>query len=434
MASNPRKLALDSLIKSEVSGSYSNIEINTSITRNELSDVDLRLYTLLYLGTIEKKLYLDYIISKYSKIKVSDIEIDTKCLLRLGLYQLIFCDKIPDYSAVSETVELSGRKTKGFVNAILRSFLRDDKKVEMPKDKWERVSVEYSIPRELIDLLISSYGKEVAYQICTYEKTSTPLSLRINTLKAAKEEIFDCLVSKGIEPRYSSVARDIILCNTQISQIKDLIDTGKVFIQDESSKIATEILSAKAGEIVADVCACPGGKTFSVSIDMENKGQLYSSDLHKSKLKLITDGAKRLGIDIISVKEQNAKECVSEYIEKFDRVLCDVPCSGLGIIFKKPDIKYKSIESIENLPKVQYDILKNCSKYVKKGGVLVYSTCTINKKENEDNIEKFLMEEGDFKPLDFSVGNIKSEGGVYTFLPHKDKTDGFFVAKMVKTK
>ena len=432
MAGNPRRLALESLIKSEVSGSYTNIEINTSIVRGQLSDVDQRLYTLLYLGVIEKKLYLDYIISKYSKIK--DIEIDTRCTLRLGLYQLIFCDKIPDYSAVSETVELCPRKTKGFVNAVLRSFLRDDKKVELPKDKWEEISIKESIPQELISLLRSSYGDEVAYKICTYKKEDNYLSLRVNTLRTTREEIFDYLKSIDLEPKYSTLAKDIVLCSTQISQIKDLIDTGKVFIQDESSKIATEILSAKKGEIIADVCACPGGKTFSMAIDMENCGSVYASDLHKSKLKLISDGAKRLGIDIISVKEQNAKENINEYIEKFDRVLVDVPCSGLGIIFKKPDIKYKSIESIENLPSVQYDILKNCANYVKKGGTLVYSTCTINKKENQDNIEKFLKENTSFKLEPFSVGNKKIEGGVYTFLPHIDNTDGFFVAKMVRIK
>ena len=432
MANNPRKLALESLIKSEVNGSYTNIEIGTSLERNDLSSVDKRLYTLLYLGVIEKKLYLDYIISKYSRVK--DIEIDIRCTLRLGLYQLIFCDKIPDYSAVSETVELCPKKAKGFVNAVLRSFLRDNKTVDMPLDKWQALSIKESIPCELIGLLRESYGDTEAYKLCTYNKRENYLSIRVNTLKSTREEIFDYLKSIDLDPKYSTLANDIILCSTQISQIKDLIDTGRVFIQDESSKIATEIFAPKRGEIIADMCACPGGKTFSCAIDMENEGQVYSSDLHKSKLKLIKDGALRLGIDIINVKEQNAKETVEDYIEKFDRVLLDVPCSGLGIMFKKPDIKYKSIESIENLPSVQYDILKSCARYVKKGGVLLYSTCTINKKENEDNIEKFLRENSSFRLEPFYVGNKKIEGGVYTFLPHIDNTDGFFVAKMVKIK
>lgn len=429
---NPRKLALDSLIKSEMVGSYSNIEINTTLTRNQLSDVDSRLYTLLYLGTLEKKLYLDYIIKSYSKIKLSDIEIDTKCALRLGLYQLIFCDKIPDYSAIDESVSLAPKKSKGFVNAILRSFLRDEKSVRLPKDELECLSIEASIPMELLCLLIDSYGKNEVFNLLKYNEKSSPLSIRVNTLRATKEEIFDYLLSKGYEPSYSKIAKDIIICNTQIGKIKELIDTGKVFIQDESSKIATEVFSAMPNEKILDACACPGGKSFSIAIDMENKGELLSCDLHGSKLRLITNGAKRLGIDIITAREQNAKLSVCDYIEKFDRVLCDVPCSGLGIIFKKPDIKYKSIEDIKNLPKIQYEILNNCSKYVKIGGVLVYSTCTLNKQENENNIEKFLQENKGFEPLDFSVGDIKSKGGVFTFLPHRDKTDGFFVAKMVR--
>ena len=429
---SPRKLALDSLIKSETVGSYSNIEINTTLTRNKLTNVDSRLYTLLYLGTLEKKLYLDYIIKSYSKIKLKDIEIDTKCVLRLGLYQLIFCDKIPDYSAIDESVSLAPKKTKGFVNAILRSFLRDDKKVNLPSNELERLSIEASIPMELLCLLIDSYGKDEVFNLLNHKEKISPLSLRVNTLKATKEEIFDYLKNNDLEPSYSKIAKDIILLNTQIDKISDLIDTGKVFIQDESSKIATEIFSSMPREKILDACACPGGKSFSIAIDMKNEGELISCDLHESKLRLVTNGAKRLGIDIITAKEQNAKVCVDNYIEKFDRVLCDVPCSGLGIIFKKPDIKYKSIEDIINLPKIQYEILENCSRYVKKGGILLYSTCTLNKQENENNIEKFLLENKDFEPVDFSVGDIKSKGGVFTFLPHRENTDGFFVAKMVR--
>jgi 16S rRNA (cytosine967-C5)-methyltransferase len=205
-----------------------------------------------------------------------------------------------------------------------------------------------------------------------------------------------------------------------------------VFVQDESSKIASMLHGAQPGEIVADVCACPGGKSFSIAIDMQNKGELYSSDLHENKLNLINKGSKRLGISIINTKAQNAKEFVPEYEEKFDRVLVDVPCSGLGLIFKKPDIKYKSIDDINALPSVQYDILNNAKKYLKKGGVLVYSTCTLNAKENEQNVSKFLEENKDFEAYDFDFGDIKSTKGGYTFFPHIIGTDGFFVARLKK--
>ena len=207
-----------------------------------------------------------------------------------------------------------------------------------------------------------------------------------------------------------------------------------MFVQDESSLICTRAFGGRAGEAIGDMCACPGGKTFSIAIDMENKGQIKAFDLHENKLSLIEKGKRRLGIDIISTAVQNGKEYKEEYKDYFDRVLCDVPCSGLGVIFKKPDIKYKSIDSIEGLPLIQYDILKNCSRYVKKGGYLVYSTCTIRKEENEDNVRRFLKESSDFELVDFEVGQVKSKDGMFTFLPHIEETDGFFVAKMKRVR
>jgi 16S rRNA (cytosine967-C5)-methyltransferase len=207
-----------------------------------------------------------------------------------------------------------------------------------------------------------------------------------------------------------------------------------VFVQDEASRICSAAVDAKPDLRVLDACACPGGKTFSMALDMKNKGSVLACDLHESKLSLITKSAKNLGLDIIEVRKQNGKEYVSEMDSAFDRVLCDVPCSGLGIILKKPDIKYKSYESINNLPTVQYDILSNCARYVKVGGILVYSTCTINKKENEEVLERFLSENSGFEPCEFSFENIFSKNGAYTFLTHINQTDGFFVAKMKRVK
>ena len=194
------------------------------------------------------------------------------------------------------------------------------------------------------------------------------------------------------------------------------------------------VVDAQPNDTILDACACPGGKTFSMSIDMKNKGEVIACDLHPSKLSLIDKGAKKLGIDIISTKEQNGKAYNEEFKGKFDKVLCDVPCSGLGIIFKKPDIKYKSIENINNLPNVQYDILSTQANYVKKGGILVYSTCTLNKEENEFNVLRFLEENKSFEAIDFEIDNVKSQNGMYTFMPHINHTDGFFVAKMKRVK
>ncbi|MBQ8546097.1 MAG: 16S rRNA (cytosine(967)-C(5))-methyltransferase RsmB [Clostridia bacterium] len=427
---NPREAALNSLVKWDSSASFSNIELNTVISRQKAEKNDNSLYTLLFLGVIEKKMLLDSIIDEYSQIPPSKIEIQTKNILRLGIYQLLFTDKIPEYSAVSESVNLANKRSKGFVNAVLRSFIRAGKKYSLPNEKWERISLENSIPMDIINIFRSSYGDDIATELCTLPPQKSHISLRINTLRTSVDEVIAILLKKDYIAEKSSLARDIVITNAPISALEDILDNGYAFVQDESSRIASEVFGAQAGEVVADVCACPGGKSFSIALDMQNKGELYSSDLHQNKLSLIEKGAKRLGVDIINTRAQNAKELVPEYLEKFDRVLCDVPCSGLGVIFKKPDIKYKPIDNINALPSVQYDILINCAKYVKKGGILVYSTCTINSLENEKNIEKFLLENPSFEAVDFEIGEIKSNKGGYTFLPCKIATDGFFVAKM----
>ncbi len=431
---NPRELALRSLIKTETASVFSNLEINTTLMRASLDEKDAGLYTILYLGVLENKMLLDYVIEHYSSIPFKKIEITEKSILRLGIYQLYFLDKIPDYSAVNECVSLAPKKSKGFVNAILRSFIRDGKKIDFPKEKWQGVSIMHSFPMPLIELLISSYGEKIAYDLITSQPPRTELCLRVNTLKIAPSEMLKILADLGADPYYSAYADDIIKCSIQTSKIKHLLENGLVFVQDESSRVCTKAFDAQPNETVADVCACPGGKTFSIALDMQDKGQIFAFDLHKSKLSLITKTATSLGIDIINVREQNAKENVEEYNDRFDRVLCDVPCSGLGIIFKKPDIKYKDINSIKALPSVQFDILSNCSKYVKVGGILVYSTCTIVKEENEDNVTSFLKQNPNFVPVDFEAGGVKSKNGMYTFLPHITKTDGFFVAKMKRVK
>ena len=427
---NPREAALNSLNKWEANGVFSNLELNTVISRSDMEKNDISLYTLLFLGVIEKLYLLDSIINEYSKIPPSKIEKSTKNVLRLGIYQLLFTDKIPDYSAVSESVNLADKRSKGFVNALLRSFLRSGKSYSLPNDKWQKISIENSVPMDIIDVLRRSYGDKTAEELCAYPPKKSHMSLRVNTLKARCDELSFKIKEEGYFAEESLVAKDIIITNAPISFIQGIIDSGLAFVQDESSRIASMVVGAKPNEIVADVCACPGGKSFSIAIDMENKGELYSSDLHENKLSLITKGAKKLGIDIINVKVQNAKEFHEEYEEKFDRVLCDVPCSGLGVIFKKPDIKYKPIENINALPSVQYDILNNAKRYLKKGGVLVYSTCTLNSEENEKNIKKFISNNPSFELEDFEIGNIKSTEGGYTFFPHIDSTDGFYVAKM----
>ena len=431
---NPRKLAHSSLVKGDTQECYTNIEINTVLSRAKLEKSDASLYTLLYLGVTEKKLFLDYAIGQYSNTPVSSLDPEVINAIRLGIYQMVFTDRIPDYSAVNESVELVPKRSRGFVNAVLRAFLRGNKKVDLPADKWESLSILHSVPMDLVDLLRRSYGDGVAEKIVSFEDSDRSISLRVNTVKITKDALVAILAERDIPHRVSDYGDGVIKCTCPVQEIKDLIDTGLAFVQDESSYICARALGAVASDTVADTCACPGGKTFSMAIDMENKGMLCAYDLHKNKLSLIEKGAKRLGFDIISVAEADGRIFLPENGGRFDRVLCDVPCSGLGVIFKKPDIKYKSIDKINALPKIQLDILKNCSGYVKVGGVLVYSTCTLCREENEGNIERFLKENDCFAPVDFELGSVKSNGGTYTFFPHETGTDGFFVAKLKRVK
>ncbi len=432
---NPRRLALASLVKSEDGMSYSNIEVNTVISRHNMAKVDIALYTALYLGVIERAITLDYIISKYSNMPFGEIDTETKNALRMGIYQLLYMDKIPDYSAVNESVSLCKRSSRGFVNAVLRSFLRANKEYPMPEDKWEALSIELSIPKDIINILRNSYGDSEACEIAralSSHKDGTVI--RINTLKVSPSELRHSLKTKGIKYTNVGFADETLRVKAPISDIVYYIEKGECFVQDTSSFACVKILNPMAGQSVLDACACPGGKTFSCAIDMKNEGKIASCDLHKNKLSLVQAGAKKLGIEIAEVVEQDAKKYREDFDSAFDKVLCDVPCSGLGIISKKPDIRYKSLDQIDNLPSVQLDILNNCSKYVKVGGELVYSTCTLNKKENEDLVKAFLASNNSYEALDFDLGDIKSEDGCYTFFPNKVESDGFFVAKLKRVR
>ena len=386
------------------------------------------------MGVTEKLMTLDYAIAQYSSVEISKLDIETKNALRLGFYQLMFMDRIPEYSAVSETVSICPKKSKGFVNAVLRAFIRNEKSVEYPEDEWERFSVISSTPPYIIDIFRRSYGDEATRSILSDTDTHHGISLRINTLRTDISDFVTMLEKRKIEYKTEALCSDVISVFCPVSDIEDIIGSGEAFVQDIASRTAVKIFDPQAGMKILDACACPGGKSFSSAIDMKNSGEIVSCDLHRSKLSLIERGAKNLGIDIISVREQNGKEYVSELDGAFDKVLCDVPCSGLGVIRKKPDIKYKKADSVDNLPPVQRDILSNCSRYVKVGGELMYSTCTLNKKENEDVVYEFLKENGSFEPVEFSVGDASSSEGMYTFLPHITGSDGFFVAKMRRIK
>lgn len=413
-----RSLALSSLIALERDGRFSNLEVDSSIRKSSLSDADRNLYTRLVYGVTERRITLDHIIAKYSDKPVASLDSDVLNALRLGIYQLVYMDRIPEHAAVGETAGLVQRSKTGYVNAVLRSFLRAGRRFDLPdrQNVLKYLSVRYSMPEDLCSMFRDAYGEDGIEELLDALNTERPVGLRVNTLKTGTDSVLE-----RTGGRLSSLAPDIVLVDSLDADVRRGIDEGLWFVQDEASRMASVFLGARPGETVIDTCACPGGKSFSVAMDMNNEGGLYSFDLHRNKLSLIEKGAEKLGITIIKTGENDARTPKKELAGKADRVLCDAPCSGYGTISKKPDIRYKDIALSERLPDIQTEILSGAAEYVRDGGVLVYSTCTLNPRENEGVLNGFLENHSEFT-LEKSR----------TFLPHKDGCDGFFAAKMRK--
>lgn len=426
---NARTLALEVLTRCE-NGGYSNIALDTVIKRNDLSPSDRALMTALIYGVIERKITLDYIISSLSSIPNSKIEKDTRNILRMGLYQLIYMRKIPVHAALNETVNLANKRSKGFVNAILRSYLREGDKIKLPdaSDQVKYLSVTYSVGESLAEALLKAYSFNDCKNMLNAFSQIAPITLRVNNLKTTRENILSELEG-AVKTDFSPDG--IILENAAVSEL-DCLKDGRVTVQDEASQICVRALGAEKGDTVFDVCACPGSKSFGAAMTMENEGEILAFDIHENKLSLVKKGAERLGISIISTRAHDARKPIKELFGKADKIICDVPCSGFGVISKKPEIRYKDAKESEALPKIQYDILENVSNYLKVGGTLVYSTCTILPDENENNVNKFLENHKNFALVPFNVGALEVDGGMITLLPHTHHTDGFFVAKLEK--
>ena len=432
----PRALAFK-ILKNALSGeTYSNIAVDNALKKNQMSDADSGLLTAIVMGVTERRLTLNHIINKLSS-RPDKVDDDTRILLQMGIYQVLYLDRIPEYAAVNETVELAPRRSRGFVNAIMRELLRRRQKgmlEELFPDREtspvENLSVKHSFPEDVCERFISLYGYERAERIFEIFNRPPKLTLRINTLKISRSDYARLLDEKGINYELSNrLENAILLENISFASLPGF-DEGYFFVQDEASQICVEALDAKAGMLMIDSCSCPGSKSFGSAIKMRNEGKILAFDLHSSKLKLIDKSAMRLGVEIIEAAERDGRDFEPSLEGVADRVLSDVPCSGLGVIAKKPEIRYKNVADFARLPEIQYAILENCSRYVKEGGVLVYSTCTLLPEENENNVLKFLDSHKDFEAVDFVVGDIGSVGGMLTLTPDEYMTDGFFVAKM----
>lgn len=427
-----RELAIKILYKIEEDNGYSNLILDEYLQkeRQKLNEKDIGLISEIVYGTVTWKLTIDTILQKHSNIKINKISKWIKIILQTGIYQIVFLDKIPKSAAVNESVNLCkkyGYKSVGFVNAILRKVDKSDyEEFKNIKDDNERISKMYSMPEWIVKKLVKQYGISKTEEICINSNLKPTITIRVNSLKSTIEELKQKLDERGILWEDAQTSNFLHLKNMKNVSNLDLFKEGFFTIQDEGAGKIGVILNPKEGEKVLDACSAPGGKTTHLAELMKNKGQIFAWDIHEHRVNLVKENSKRLGISIIEIDARDACRYDSKYENKFDKILLDVPCMGLGVCKRKPDIKWqKTEEEIIEITKIQENILQICSKYLKKGGELVYSTCSILMEENEKIIEKFLEKEKSGTTIHFEV--------IYktNILPNS-QTDGFFICKLKK--
>lgn len=445
MNENSRYLALVILEKVENNQSFSNIVLNETINKQTLSKENVAFLTELVYGVIQNKLKLDFQLDPFIK-KQKKIEGWVRQLLRLSLYQMTLLDKIPTHAVVDEAVQIAkfkGHKgIAGFVNGVLRSIDRKGvRSVEEIKDPIEKLSVSYSYPVWIIELLVDEVGIEETSKIVESLSTRAKVSLRVNTHHKTVDEVMSELSEEGYQTIKSKVSQNGLISQNGLPVTSSLFKEGVITVQDESSMLAAEALQVKPDDVVLDACAAPGGKTTHIAtyLNKDSNGKVVALDLHEKKVKKINENAVRLGLtDVIETHVMDARDSVNQFeLNSFDKILIDAPCSGLGLMRRKPDIRYqKQLKDIIALQKVQLDILSSIAPLLKKGGRLIYSTCTITKKENDAVIHKFLKTHQDFEiePVYTDNKDIRtSEDGFLHLYPHHYNTDGFFIASLKKS-
>ena len=428
MINKPREIALKTIYKINQEQAYSNLALDEELKQNRkiLNEKDIGLISEITYGVTTWKLTLDTIIKKHSKIKLKKISPWIINILRMGIYQIIFLDKIPKSAAVNESVNLAKRyghtSSSNFVNAILRKVEKQDyEELFQIKNDVERISKTTSMPEWIVKKLIEYNGLEKTKEICENSNLHPKVTIRINKLKNTKQELENSLKEKNIEFQETEYEDFLILERVKNLENMDLFKEGKFTIQDISAGLTAKVLEPKENENVLDACSAPGGKTTYMAELMNNKGNIEAWDIHEHRTKLVMENAKRLGISIIKTNTKDATIYYEELNEKFDKILLDVPCLGIGVIKRKPDIKWqRKEEDIEEITKIQEKILENCSQYLKSGGELVYSTCSILKNENENVVNEFLKNNSQFTK--------KYEKTIFT----SDKQDGFFICKLHK--
>ncbi|MFU0833097.1 MAG: 16S rRNA (cytosine(967)-C(5))-methyltransferase [Oscillospiraceae bacterium] len=439
-----REAALKALLRVNAEGAYSNLVLDHVLSGAQMEPRDKSLATTIFYGVLERRITLDYVIAHFSSIPLKKISPTALEILRIGVYQILYLTKIPFSAAVNESVQLAktcgAKRACGFINAILRNFIRSGGKIppfSSNTNEQKRLSVEYSCPEWLISLWNKAYGKETALQLLESLLQKPNLFARVNNTQVSEEQLIERLRQGGIAAeRVAWPDHTLRFLNGIDVAESECYTEGLFHIQDLSSQILCALIDPQPGETVVDVCAAPGGKTFTIAERMENRGNVFAYDKYPKKVNLIREGARRLGLSCVKA---GVRDAAAPKInpDKADRVLCDVPCSGLGVLRRKPEIRFKSPKPIDSLPDLQYLILCKSSELVKSGGLLFYSTCTLNPKENGAVARRFLASHSEFLPEPLLLPKnfrhaVEEPEYQMTFLPHMHGTDGFFLAAFRK--
>lgn len=419
-----RKTAYSTLMDVETKKSFSNLALNHQMILNK-PDSPGFVRELVY-GVLENKMLLDHYIDQLVKTGAASLKASDRTILRMGIYQLGYMDSVPEYAAVNESVVMAKRfchGRSGFINGVLRGYLKKRDELQLPdraEDEIKYLSIKYSYEPWIVELWVDEYGVEFTEELLAAGNETPQNTIRLNWLKAKKEDLVEGLEARGFEVEQGKHSPNALYVKGSGLLDTEFYKHGLFSVQDESSMMVAEKMDPKHGEVIMDVCAAPGGKTMAIAERMNNTGRVISSDVYRRKLDLIDREAHRLGIRNVETRPWDATRVDSSMVGKADRVLVDAPCSGLGVVRRKPEIKYKAkSDEMDLLPRKQLAILSASAQYVKVGGTLVYSTCTVNPYENERVVEDFLKKNGRFK-IQESV----------QLLPNKDGTDGFFICVM----
>lgn len=430
-----RETALNALIACRKSGAWSNGVLKELTRRDRLDSRDAALATRLCYGVLQNRNRLDFTLRQLLTGRLKDLHPVVRDILHLGLYQIYELDKIPDSAAVNESVALAKKycknpKAASLVNGVLRSAVRTRGQLKEPVSYADR----YSHPDELISLLKQNLPKGKLEATLIADNTAPQTVVQVNTLRISAAELVQRLAADQVQAQPHGWMKDcLILSGTGSIENLPSFREGCFYVQDPASRLSVLCAGLPKEDIrVLDCCAAPGGKSFAASIAMEGRGSITSCDIHAHKTELIAGGAARLGLTNITPRQQDATVPVPQWENAMDAVLADVPCSGLGIIRKKPDIRYKDLAQTEQLPQLQLQILKTQASYVKPGGILMYSTCTLLRRENEDVVNAFLAQHPDFHPEPLPLPEVfpQNESGMLTLIPGEYDTDGFFICRL----